>query len=347
MPENSTANKSVKRVLVVGMGGVGTIVAYGIDYVGKSELSVVVRRDYDAVCKQGFQINSFDYGEIRAWKPDHIYSSVEKAADSGVVFDFVVIATKNLPDFVKLEEVTSAVITPEKTTIVLFQNGFDLARPFFAKYPKNVVISGVSLIGSHNHNGVVTQTQLDLSFISFFENKNLSKQLQEEKTKEFISLYSNDKNNASYHPDAKWHRYRKLIYNATLNTTAAITGADVGRIELAGAVDTVIVPAMKEVIKVAKADGVDLPEESINQLLHSDDGDWFEPSMLVDVQKGNPIELEVILGNLLKVAADLKVETPTLTMLYNLLKVVQFRLKEKNGYITLPKDRPISDKVYK
>ena len=69
--------------------------------------------------------------------------------------------------------------------------------------------------------------------------------------------------------------------------------------------------------------------------------------MLVDVKKGNPIELDVILGNLLLVAKELSVETPVLTTLYNLLKVVQYRLKEKQGLFTLPEERPISDKYYK
>ncbi|GMF53576.1 unnamed protein product [[Candida] boidinii] len=69
--------------------------------------------------------------------------------------------------------------------------------------------------------------------------------------------------------------------------------------------------------------------------------------MRVDVKKGNPIELEVILGNLLTVARELKVETPVLDVIYNLLKAVQFRLKEGQGLITLPKDRPIEDKFYK
>ncbi|GME95181.1 unnamed protein product [[Candida] boidinii] len=104
---------------------------------------------------------------------------------------------------------------------------------------------------------------------------------------------------------------------------------------------------MREVVKVAKADGVDLPDDVINSVVHSDDGDWFEPSMRVDVKKGNPIELEVILGNLLTVARELKVETPVLDVVYNLLKAVQFRLKEGQGLITVPKDRPIEDKFYK
>lgn len=332
--------------ILIGPGGVGTIVAYGIDFVGKSNLSLIVRRDYEKVNELGYEIHSCDYGEIKSWKPKNIFKDVAEASKYGKVFDFVVVATKNIPDITKTEDLVAPLITPEKTTVVLMQNGFDLARPFFQKFPKNVVISGVSHIGSHNNQGVIHQTQKDKTLISYFENPNLSKEFQEEKTKEFISIYSNEHNNCTYFPDAKWYRYRKLVYNATLNTTCALTGVDTGRLEFSGGLETIAIPAMKEVIAIAKADGVELPEDVINLVVHSDDGDYFEPSMRVDVKKGNPLELEVILGNLLTVAKELKVETPILDVLYNLLKVVQFRLKEANGYITLPEKRPITDKVF-
>lgn len=333
------------ETVLVGSGGVGTICAKGIDYVGKSNLSLVVRRDYEKVKKEGYTIHSVDYGDIEHWKPN-VYANVEEAASTGKVYDFVVVATKNIPDITKVEDLVEPLVTPEKTTVVLMQNGFDLGRPFIKKWPKNVVISAVSHIGSHNTNGVIHQTQKDKSLISYFENPNLDKLFQEQKTKEFISIYANEKINCTYFPDAKWYRYRKLVYNATLNTLCALTGVDTGRLELSGGLEAVAIPAMKEVIKVAKADGVELPEDVINLVVHSDDGDWFEPSMRVDVKKGNPLELEVILGNLLTVARELKVETPTLDVLYNLLKVVQYRLKEANGYFSLPEKRPITDKVY-
>lgn len=337
---------SKPNVLLIGAGGVGTIVAYGIDCLDKSNLSIVVRRDYEKVKDAGYNIQSVDYGSVDSWKPQKIYPTVDAAAASGVVYDYVIVTTKNLPDVFKVEELVEPVVTPQITTIVLMQNGFDLGRPFFAKYPMNVVISGVSHIGSHNSGGVVHQTQKDKSLVSYFENPNLSKELQEEKTKQFISIYSNGKNNCTYFPDAKWYRYRKLVYNATLNTVCALTGVDTGRLEFSGGLESVSIPAMREVVEVAKADGVELPNDVINLVVHSDDGDWFEPSMLVDVKKGNALELEVILGNLLQVARELGVETPVLSLVYNLLKVVQFRLKEQQGLIVLPEKRPITDKVF-
>lgn len=332
--------------ILIGPGGVGTIVAYGIDYVGKSNLSLVIRRDYQQIVNNGYEIHSCDYGEVKGWKPENIYSSIEDAGKSGKQFDFVIIATKNIPDITKVEDLVEPLITVGKTAIVLMQNGFDLARPFFKKYPENVIISGVSHIGSHNSNGVIHQTQQDKTLISYFENPNLDDSYQESKTKEFVSIYSNDKNNCEYSPDSRYYRYKKLVYNATMNTTCALTGVDVGRLEVSGGLEAVAIPAMREVMAVAKADGVELPDDTINTAIHCDDGDYFEPSMRVDVKKGNPLELEVILGNLLTVARELKVQTPILDMLYNLLKVVQFRLKEQNGYVSLPETRPITDKYY-
>ncbi|ESX02942.1 hypothetical protein KL918_002283 [Ogataea parapolymorpha] len=337
---------SKPNVLLIGTGGVGTIVAYGIDYAGKSNLSVVVRRDYPKVKDEGWEINSCNYGTIKGWKPAAVYESVAAAGDAGVTYDYVVISTKSLPDIVKPEVLAEPVITPGKTVVVLVQNGFDLGRPFIEKYPENVCLSGVSHIGSHNHNGVISHIQTDKAVISVFENPNLDKDFQVEKAKEFISLYSNGKNDVSYFEDTKWYRYRKLVYNATLNTVCALTGIDTGRLDLSGTLESVSIPAMREVVKVAKADGVELPEDVINTVVHSDDGDWFEPSMLVDVKKGNPIELEVILGNLLRVARELKVDTPVLSLLYELLRAVQFRLKEGQGLITVPEKRPISTRYY-
>jgi 2-dehydropantoate 2-reductase len=335
----------IPKILLVGTGGVGTIVAYGLVYNKKASVSVVVRSDYEKVKENGWTINSVDYGNVQHWKPDHIYSTVKDAAKN-TIYDYVVITTKNLPDVIRPEDVVAAAITPKKTTIVLIQNGFDLGRPFIAKYPKNYCLSGVSHIGSHNNKGVITQTQNDKCLISYFDNPNFSKEDQAKKAKDFVEIYSNDKNTISYFADVKWYRYRKLVYNATLNTVCALTRIDTGRLALAGTLETVSIPAMHEVINVAKADGVELPADVINAVVHSDDGDWFKPSMLVDVEKGNPIELEVILGNLLVVAKELKVETPILNILYQLLKATQFKLKEERGIISLPTERPIDTKLY-
>ncbi|GMM37237.1 hypothetical protein DASC09_045620 [Saccharomycopsis crataegensis] len=329
------------NVLLIGAGGVGAVVAYSIDYNNLSQLSIVVGRDYEKVKDAGYEINSVDHGTVHGWKPAHIYPNINAAAAANDPYDFVVVTTKNLPDIQKVEDLIEPVVTKEITTVVLIQNGFDLGRPIIAKYPENVCLSGVTFIGSHNYGGVIKQTQHEVTQISYFPNSHLSKEVQESKAKEFVKLYSTDKNSVTYSEDSKFSRYRKLVYNGTLNTICTLVGTDTGRVELSGGNESIVIPAMKEIIAVAKADGVILPPTTINDMLHDDDGDYFTPSMTVDSRKGNPLELEVILGNLLKVAGEVGVETPVLSVIYSLLRIVQFRLKEQAGYITVPKERPI------
>lgn len=333
------------NVLLIGCGGVGTIVAYALEYAGKSNLSVVVRRDYSKVIESGYELNSCDYGHITGWKPAHIYPNIDAAA--ATKYDYVIISTKNLPDVVKMEDQIEPVVTDGKTTIILIQNGFGIERPFIKKYPHNYCLSGVEHIGSHNKNGVITQTQHEKCLISYFENPKFSVDDQIKAAKDFIAIYDNPKHDVVYFPSVKFYRYRKLVYNSTLNTVCALTGVDTGRLLMAGTLETVSVPAMREVVKIAKADGVELPDDVIDSVVHSDDGSYFEPSMRVDVKKGNPIELQAILGNLLVRAKELKVETPVLQLLYNLLLAVQFRLKEGKGLVTVPEKRPVVTKHFK
>lgn len=320
------------------------MVAYGIHHTGKATVSVVVRSEYQKIKTKGFRIESVDYGKVDGWIPEHVYPSPEAAAEQ--TYDFVVLATKNIPDVSSSADLVEPVVKPGTTTIVLMQNGFGLERAFFEKYPKNVCVLGVSHIGSHSLDGVIHHTHIDKTYISYFKNPNIPESLQEQKTKDFISIYSNERNSCTYTEDAKEYRYRKLVYNATLNTTAAVTGADVGRLELSGALETIVIPAMREVKAVALADGVELPEDIIDSMIRCNDGTYFLPSMLVDVRKGNVMELEVILGSLLQRAAELGVRTPVLSTLYSLLRVVQFRLKEGKGLVTVPEKRPITDKVW-
>lgn len=57
------------RVLVVGTGGIGTMSAYALESGGLAEVTAVLRSNYDAVTKNGFDIDSVLYGQISGWRP--------------------------------------------------------------------------------------------------------------------------------------------------------------------------------------------------------------------------------------------------------------------------------------
>lgn len=327
------------KVLLIGSGGVGTIAAYGMEYGRKAEVTAVIRSDYEKVIEKGFKIKSCDYGEIDSYKPSFVVKTVEEATQSGP-YDYIVISTKNTPDVVKIEDMISKAVTTENTTIVLIQNGIDIGQPIIERFPGNVVLSGVSMISSTNYGGFIDHESTDSLKVGYFDNGITEKKKQEEICKAFIEIYSNPRNNCEFDENVKYTRWRKLVYNATLNSVCALTNVDTGRLDIFGGVDEIIRVAMKEVIEIAKSDGVNIPEETMELMIRSDDGIYYSPSMLVDVRKGNYIELEIICGNAVRIAKKNNVTAPTLSLIYNLLKIVQMRTMEAKGVIKIPKVRP-------
>lgn len=328
------------KVLIVGSGGVGVMAAYAMDLSPQTEVTVVIRSDYDVVTKRGYKIDSVDYGIIESYKPANVVKSVEDAASFGP-FDFIIVSTKNTPDISKTEDLISSVVTAGTTTIVLLQNGLHIGEPFIEKYPLNIILSGVSMISSTNYSGEISHVGQDALAIGYFNNVNFSEQDQKDAAMKFVDCYHNGKNNCTYDPNVNFTRWRKLVYNATLNPICALTGVDVGRLELFGANEILVKRAMKEVYAVAASDGVVLPPEVLDIMLHSDDGVYYAPSMLVDIRKGNYIEVEVIVGNAVRVARRNGVDAPILSLIYDLLLVVQKRTMEEKGRIIVPEQRPL------
>lgn len=69
---NSIAKMAQKaRVLIVGTGGIGTMSAYALEQGGKAQVTAVMRSNYDAVVKNGINIDSVQYGQVKGWRPSH------------------------------------------------------------------------------------------------------------------------------------------------------------------------------------------------------------------------------------------------------------------------------------
>lgn len=326
------------KIAIVGCGGVGSIAALALTK-GGAEVTAIVRSDYRQVNKHGFHIKSVDYGEMHGFKPAHIASSVEDAIQYGP-FDFVVVTTKNTPDVFKVEDLIEPVVSAN-SVIVLVQNGIGIEDAFFTKFPSNTVLSGVSMISCSNYHGVVEHVGHDELMVGVFDRKaETQNTTAEAKAQQFIQAYKNDHNDCLIDTHVKYTRWRKLVYNGTLNPICALTGVDVGRLELFGGMDLVR-KAMDEILAVAAADGVQLPESIKEFMIRSDDGVYYLPSMLVDVRKGNYLEAETLCGNVVRIARKNGVTVPTLEAIYVMMGVVQRRTMEEKGNLEVPSQRPI------
>ena len=290
------------NILLVGCGGVGTIAALNLEIGGLAAVTAVLRSNFEAVDRQGFNIKSCDHGSISGWRPTKIVNNVPNVSKEALQpYDYLVCTTKNIPDNPPtLCELIGPAVTPGHTIIVLIQNGLNIEKPVFAAFPQNIVLSGISMIGSHEwSHGIIEHDDSDLLDIGPFRNPLLDTAREQAAAEAFVRMYSaGGKTACNYKPDVGWGRWRKLIYNACLNPICAITGLDTGRIRLAdGAVANLVKPAMEEIRAAAKATGHDLPEDIADTMINIDPLTMYlPPSMLGDMKKVSMLSLRQVLG---------------------------------------------------
>lgn len=240
-----------------------------------------------------------------------------------------------------MTEVIAPAVTPGLTNIVLLQNGLNIERPFIKAFPSNPVLSGITVIGaSEEPRGTIKHDNFDISYIGAFDNPNLDSEVSHAAARAFADLYGAcPAVKCTYDSDVRFSRWRKLLYNASFNTVATILRMDVSRMRFSEhVVDDLIRPLMLEIVAVAAAKGVVLPLEEVERIITVDLYEsFFLPSMAQDVRKGNFIEFENIVGEPLREAEELGVPTPTLRIVYGLLRGLQFQTREAKGLVEVPK----------
>ncbi|KAL4784998.1 ketopantoate reductase PanE/ApbA C terminal-domain-containing protein [Aspergillus varians] len=326
------------RVLIVGTGGIGAMSAYALDQGGKADVTAVLRSNYDAVSKAGFEIDSIQYGSISGWRPANIRQTIpDVTAESLPPYDFILVTTKNIPDVPpSVADIIAPAVTSSKTAIILSQNGLNIEGPLISRFPSNPVISSVSYLGATQHPpGKILHDDYDVQKIGAFTNPNVPPGVAEDAAKRYIDIYDpNRKLEITYDPDVCRARWRKLVYNASYNSVAAILLLDTPRMRMSKhIIDDLIRPIMREVIAAAEACGVTgFPEDLPEMVIRADPTDTgFKPSMCQDAEKGAFMEIENIVGEPLREGEKRGVPMPTLRTVYGLLKGLQLKVMESKG----------------
>lgn len=113
--------------------------------------------------------------------------------------------------------------------------------------------------------------------------------------------------------------WSKLVWNAGFNPTSVLYEMTVGELLERPEVRERIVGVMHEVVNVATGLGYQLADGIVeDHVQRTDVPEWYEfrTSMLQDYQNDKPIELDDLLGVVLRKAKDLGLELPFATKLY-------------------------------
>jgi 2-dehydropantoate 2-reductase len=298
----------VERVCIVGAGVIGSLFAGHLARV--CEVSVLTRRreHADALNAQGLRVSG---------KSDrHARVTATNDPDELPELDVAIVATKAAG----LEPAAAALERrfPE-ATIVTVLNGIG-AEEAIRRHGDWPIVSGVTFMSGTKHSDTHVEYILDTeTWLGPYEDTPF--EVVEDIAETMVAAGLR----AEALPDLRPAQWSKLVFNAAVNPTAALTGlphdlhfaqeqepGDLGRL-VHGLVD--------EGRAVAAAAGIELHDDPWEMnVLATRRGSAHYPSMLEDVEAHRETEIELITGSLVREAERSGVPVPLNRLLYALVR---------------------------
>jgi 2-dehydropantoate 2-reductase len=326
------------NILIVGAGAVGAFYASRLAIVPGTQVSVICRSNYKAVKANGFTVSSPKYGSY-TFTPHRTFANPREATDSKNEWDYILVSTKALPDVSDDSEILEGLVG-QGTAIVLVQNGLGVEEPYLKRFPSAIILSAVTIVSAaQTSHGVIKHNRwtrisigpyLPGSTSSIGSNENEKAAI--ESNRRFVKLLQSGeiKDAEEYsHSKLQMVRWHKIAINASMNPSAVLSNGTTNNamtmdpelyIHLKGVMDEVLSTAPKVL-------GSPLPKEfaTSEAILKSTQKNTSgsKPSMLLDWEQGKRMELEVILGNPIRIAREKGLEMPRLQSLYALLRKAQ------------------------
>jgi 2-dehydropantoate 2-reductase len=305
---------AIERVCVVGGGVIGSLYAAHLSRV--AETWVLTRRPEhaEALVRDGLRVTG---------KSDFT-ASVRATADESALpwLDLVILATKATG----VDQAASRL--PSGPAVMTIQNGLG-AEEIVRAHGERPLISAVTFMSGVRHSDAHVEYELDTeTWLGPF-----ARTIPYERVQEVEALLVSSGLRARAFPDLLPAQWSKLIFNATVNTVAALT--DLPHVSAFAEVDVptdlglLVRDLMDEGKGVAAAAGVELHEDPWEMNVHAvrrgeteaAEGAYAHvPSMLDDIRSRRATEVDFITGSLVHEAARVGVPVPLHTAMYRLVK---------------------------
>jgi 2-dehydropantoate 2-reductase len=294
----------IERVCVVGAGVIGSLYAGHLSRV--ADVVCLVRRDEHA--------RALNEHGLRVSGRHHFLGRITATTDPDELPEpeLVVYCTKTT----SLEAAAAAFAGRfPQTTMMTTQNGLG-AEEIVRSYGAWPIISAVTFMSGTKRSDTEVDYVLDTAtWLGPYESTSF------EKVDEVAHLLADAGLKSEALRDVRPAQWSKLVFNATVNGVAALTGlphdlhfSDADQL---GALVQELTAEGKRVAEAARIELHDDPWEM--NVLATKRGSAHYPSMLEDVEAERPTEVELINGALVREAERLGVDAPLQTALYALV----------------------------
>jgi 2-dehydropantoate 2-reductase len=309
---------SLTRICVAGAGTIGSLLAAHLATV--ADVSVLTRREEHA--------RALNEDGIRVSGRADFTARVTAATDPAEIEAGLVILACKGSDLDSLARRLAGHVAG--ATVMTVQNGLG-AEDVVGAQGDWPLLSAVTFMSGTRHSDTHVEYILDTAtWIGPYRGTTPAD------AHEVADLIASSGLKAEAFDDLRPAQWSKLIFNATVNAVAALTGlphdphfaAEQSTSDLGHLVHAL----MDEGKAVAAAAGIELHEDPWEMNVHATQrGSTHYPSMLEDVEAHRPTEIELITGSLVREAERLGVSVPLHLTLYRLIKAKEASYRESEG----------------
>ncbi len=307
------------RIAVFGTGAVGGYFGGRLAQAGEDVVFVARGERLQALRGQGLRVDSL------VSKSDFVVRPVQATDDPAQVgtVDAVLVG-------VKAWQVTDAaqamhpLVGPE-TFLLPLQNGVEAPNQLAAVLGSEHVLGGLCRIVSFVvEPGHIRHAGLE-PYVALGELDNRSS----ERTERLREVFVRAGVRAEIPPDIQVAMWEKFLFIASFSGIGAVTRAPAGVLRSLPEMRQMLEQAMREVLAVARAREIALPEETISRAITLIDSlpPGGTASMQRDVMDGRPSELESQNGAVMRLGQEVGVATPLHAFIYHSLLPLELRAR--------------------
>ena len=295
-----------KRILIYGSGAIGCyfggkLVQNGFD------VTFVARKNLEDLKQNGLTIKE---NNTLANFPINVVSNTQ---DLGT-FDYIFMCVKSKDTKSATKQILENIA--ENTSVVSFQNGVDNEEIIGSVIGIDKVI-GASLYIAAKVTGLATVETTGIVYIEVGE----LNRTRTDRILELQNILRTSGIDCNISLDIWAELWHKLIRNASINPISTLSRKTVGEILDDKESCELLKNTMLEVKHVAFLNGINIDDEIVDFHLQNLQGyRSFKTSMLQDFEAGRPLELDELVGVVIRKAKEKNISVPNLEMIYNQIK---------------------------